>query len=100
MQACVKVSDETCMGPLRNVLYLQSNWNSVTECLASSTGVCSQKSFHYAGARLSSRLMILLLREHVSASCGHVHSVLEVYSMNYFALGVCVHVLDLPILLS
>ena len=38
------------MGPLENVLYLQSNWNIVTESLALSMGVCSQKSFHCVGA--------------------------------------------------
>ena len=31
------------MVPLENVLYLQSNQNNVTECLASSIGVCSHK---------------------------------------------------------
>ena len=31
--------------------------------------------------------------------CGHVQSVLEVHSMKYFALELCVHVLNLPALL-
>ena len=38
------------MGPLKNVLYLQSNQKIVTEYLALSMGVCSLKSFHYVGA--------------------------------------------------
>ena len=42
LQACVQVSGEICTVPLENALYLQSNQNSVTECLASSMGVCSQ----------------------------------------------------------
>ena len=50
LQACVQVSGEICTVPLENVLYLQSNWNNVTECLALSMGVCSQKSFHCVGA--------------------------------------------------
>ena len=50
LQACVQVSGEICMLPLENVLYLQSNSNSVTECLALSMGVCSQKSFYCVGA--------------------------------------------------
>ena len=49
VQACVQVSGEICTVPLENVLYLQSNQNSVTECLALSMGVCSQ-SFHCTGA--------------------------------------------------
>ena len=77
LQACVQVSGEICTGPLENVLYLQSNQNNVTECLALSMGVCSQKSFHCVGAGLFSRLTILLVLEPVSAACGHVHSVLE-----------------------
>ena len=35
------------MGPLENVLFLPSNWNIVTKCLASSMGVCSQKSLYW-----------------------------------------------------
>ena len=38
------------MGSLENILYLQSNWNIVIECLVLSMGVCSQKSFHCVGA--------------------------------------------------
>ena len=59
MLACAQASGEICIVPRENVLYLQSNWNSVTECLALSMGACSQKSFHCAGAGLFSRLMIL-----------------------------------------
>ena len=33
--ACVQVSNETCTVPLENILYLQSNWNNVTEYLGS-----------------------------------------------------------------
>ena len=50
MQACVQVCGKICMGPLENVLYFQSNWNIVTECLALSMGVSSLKSFHCVGA--------------------------------------------------
>ena len=100
LQACVQVSGEICTGPLENVLYLHSNENNVTECLASSMEVCSQRSFHCAGAGLFPRLTSLLVREPVLAACGHVHSVLEVHSMKYFALGVHVHVLNLPAFLS
>ena len=50
MQACVQVSGEICTGPLENGLYLQSNQNIVTECLALSMGVGSLKSFHCVGA--------------------------------------------------
>ena len=98
--ACVQVSAEICMVPQENILYLQRNRNSVTECLASSMGVCSQKSFHCVGAGLFSRLMSLLVCKPVLAACGHVHSVLEVHLMKYFALEVCVHGLNLPALLS
>ena len=34
------------------------------------------------------------------ADCGHVHKVLEVHFVKYFAQGVHLHVLDLPALLS
>ena len=50
LQAFVQVSGEICTVPLENVLYLQSNWNSVTEYLALSMGVCLQKSFNCVGA--------------------------------------------------
>ena len=46
LQVCVQVSGEICTVPLENVLYLKSNQNNVTEGIASSMGVCSQKSFH------------------------------------------------------
>ena len=52
MQVCILAWDEICTGPLENVLYLQSNWNIVTECLALSMGVCSQKSFHCVDIQL------------------------------------------------
>ena len=100
MQACAQVSGEICTVPLENILYLQTNWNNVTECLALSMGVCSHKSFHCAGARLFSRLMSLWVLELETAACGHVHLVLEVQSMKYFAQEVHLHVLDLPALLS
>ena len=80
MQACAQVSGEICMFPLENVLYFQSNWNNVTECLALSMGVCSHKSFHYVGAELFSRLMSLWVSEPVAVACRHVHQVLEVHS--------------------
>ena len=53
LQACVQVSGEICTVPLENILHLQSNWNNVTECLALSVGVCSQKSFHCVGTYFS-----------------------------------------------
>ena len=84
------------MDPLEKVLYLQSNWNSVTECLALSMGVSSPKSFHCVGAGLFSRLPIHLVCRPELLTCGHVHSVLEVHSVKYFH----VHVLDRPVLLS
>ena len=100
LQACVQVSGEICTGPLENILYLQSNRNNVTECLASSKRVCSHKSFHCMGAGCFSRLMSLLVSEPVAVACGHVHNVLEVHSMKYFAFPVHLHVLDLPALLT
>ena len=84
------------MGPLENVLYLQSNWNIVTECLASSMGVCSQKSFHCVGVWLFSRLAIHLVCRPELSTCGHVHSVPVVPYMKYLDI----HVLDWPVLLS
>ena len=63
MLACAQASDEICTVALENVLYLQSNWNNVTECLASAMGVCSQKSFHCVGAGLFSRIMSLRVSE-------------------------------------
>ena len=87
------------MVPLENVLYLQSNWNSVTECLTLSMVVYSQTSFQCAGAGLFSRLMSLWVSEPEVSACGHVHKVLEVHFMKYFAQGVHLHVLDLPALL-
>ena len=68
-----------------NILYFQSNQNSVTECLALSMGVCSQKSFHCAGAGLFSRLMSFWVSEPEVAPWRHVHKVLEVHSMKHFA---------------
>ena len=100
LQACVQVSGEICIIPLENILYLHSNWNNVTECLASSMGVCSQKSFHCVGAELFLRLTSLLVCRPVLVACGNVHSMLEVHSVKYFALEVHVHVLNLPALLS
>ena len=52
------------------------------------------------GAGLSLRLLSLWASEPVAVACGHVHRVLEVHSMKYFAQEMCVHVLDLPALLS
>ena len=100
LQACVQVSSEICMVPLEIVLFLQTNWSSVTESLASSMGVCSQKSCHCVGARLSFRLPSLWASEPAVAACGHVHWVLEVHSMKYSAWEMCVHVLALPACLS
>ena len=100
MQACVQVSDEICTVPLEIILYLQSNWNSVTESLASSMGVCLLKSCCCMGAGLSLKLTNLWASEPVAVACGHVHRVLEVHSMKYFAQEMFVHVLDLPALLS
>ena len=68
LQACVQVSGEICTVPLENILYLQSNQNSVTEFLAPSMGVCSQKSFHCVVAELLSRLTILQVCVLVSVS--------------------------------
>ena len=84
------------MVPLETVLYLQSNQSSVTESLALSMGLCSKKSCHCVGARLSSRLTNLWASEPAAAACGHVHWVLEVHSMKYFAWEMHVHVLALP----
>ena len=42
LQACVQVSGKICMVPLENVLYIQSNRNNVTECLALSMGVFTE----------------------------------------------------------
>ena len=78
------------MGPLEIILYLQSNWNIVTECLALSMGVCSQKSFHCVGARLFSRLTIHLVYKPEQSTSGHVHNVPVVPYVNYLD----VHVLD------
>ena len=100
LQACAQVSGEICMDPLENFLYLQSNQINVTECLASSMGVCSYKSFHCVGAGLFSRLMSPQVSEPEAAACRHVYQVLEVHTMKYFAWGVHLHVLDLPALLS
>ena len=93
LQTCIPVSGEICMVPL------ESNRNNVTECLALSMGVCSQKSFHCADVGLFSRVMSLLVYKPVLAACRHVHSVLVVHSVKYFALEVHVHVLNLPALL-
>ena len=100
LQACAQASGEICMVPLENVLYLQSNQNSVTECLASSMGVCSQKSFHCVGAGLFLRLTSLRVSDPEAVACEHVHKVLEVHFMKYFAWEVHLHVLNLPALLS
>ena len=50
LQSCVQVSDEICTVPLEKIIYLQSNQNSVTKCLASSMGVCSLMFFYCVGA--------------------------------------------------
>ena len=88
------------MVPLEIVLYLQSKQNSVTESPALSMGLCSQKSYCCVGAGLSLKVTNLWVSELVVVACGHVRWVLEVHSMKYFAWEMCVHVLDLPVLLS
>ena len=60
MLVCGQVSDETCTGPLGNVLFPQSSWSIVTISLASPVETCSQKSFCCGGAGLSLRLAFLL----------------------------------------
>ena len=62
----------------------------MTECLASSMGVCSQKSFHCVVAWLFFRLAIHLVCRPELLTCGHVHSVLVVPYEKYLD----VHVLD------
>ena len=74
---------------------LQGNQSSVTESLASSMGVCSQKSCHCVGAGLSSRLANLWASEPAVVACGHELQVLAVQSMEYFAQEMCVHALAL-----
>ena len=58
--------------------------------------VCSQKSCCYVGAGLSSRLMNVQASGPAAAACGHMHWVLEVQSMKYFAWEMFVHALAFP----
>ena len=71
------------------------HWNIVTECLASSMGFCSQKSFHCVGAWPFSRLTIHLVCKPELSTCRHVHNVPVVPYMKLLD----VHALDLPVLL-
>ena len=62
------------------------------ESLASSMGVCSQKSFHCRGAGLSLRLLSLQASEPAAAACGHVHWGAEGPLHEVFCTGnVCAH---------
>ena len=59
MLACGQVSGETCTDPLGNILFPQSNQNTVIISPALLMGTCSQKSFHCVGAGLFLRLAFL-----------------------------------------